>query len=129
MSYRLINDIDFVRIQSEAGDKFVRKAAVQEVLAIGTLFVKLDLGYPLRDIYVNYTEVTSPSFASNIDMRDTLLNWLNYYTPPPPARESSEYKYQQNTPACQQAKKNESATDRARPGRITLYQTLCESRW
>lgn len=86
MSYRLINDIDFVRIQSEAGDKFVRKAAVQEVLAIGTLFVKLDLGYPLRDIYVNYTEVTSPSFASNIDMRDTLLNWLNYYTPPHPAR-------------------------------------------
>jgi hypothetical protein len=83
MSYRLFNDIDFVRIQSEAGDKFVRKAAIQEVLVIGTLFVKLDLGYPLRDIYINYTEVLSPGFTSNIDMRDTLLNWLNYYTPLP----------------------------------------------
>ena len=76
MSYQLFNDANCIRIQqtlanNETKALMVSKEQIRTIDIVKTKFVRIDIGEgPLKNIFLNYQEVTFPTVNSAGDLRD-----------------------------------------------------------
>ena len=76
MSYQLFNDANCIRIQQTLANNetkvlMVSKEQIRTIDIVKTKFVRIDIGEgPLKNIFLNYQEVTFPTVNSAGDLRD-----------------------------------------------------------
>ena len=77
MSFQIFNDGAVIRIENGQKTLLVTKEQVKTIDTIHDSVVRIDIGEgPLKNIFVNYADVTAPVVASASELRDLIKGWM-----------------------------------------------------
>ncbi len=75
--FQLFNDGAVIRIENGTKTLLVTKEQVKTIDTIQNNIVRIDIGEgPLKNIFINYQDVTNPVVASANELRDLIKGWL-----------------------------------------------------
>lgn len=77
MAFQIFNDGAVIRIENGTKTLLVTKEQVKTIDTIQNNIVRIDIGEgPLKNIFVNYQDVTNPVVGSANELRDLIKGWL-----------------------------------------------------
>jgi len=77
MAFQIFNDGAVIRIENGTKTLLVTKEQVKTIDTIQNNIVRIDIGEgPLKNIFVNYQDVTNPVVNSANELRDLIKGWL-----------------------------------------------------
>ncbi len=77
MAFQLFNDGACIRIENGLKTMLVSKEQIKTIDTIQNNIVRIDIGEgPLKNIFINYQDVTLPDVASADDLRDAIRQML-----------------------------------------------------
>jgi hypothetical protein len=77
MAFQIFNDGACIRIENGTKTLLVTKEQVKTIDTIQNNIVRIDIGEgPLKNIFVNYQDVTAPAVASANELRDLIKGWM-----------------------------------------------------
>ena len=75
--FQLFNDGAVIRIENGTKILLVAKEQVKTIDTIQTNIFRIDIGEgPLKNIFINYQDVTAPVVASANELRDLIKGWM-----------------------------------------------------
>jgi hypothetical protein len=77
MAFQIFNDGAVIRIENGTKTLLVTKEQVKTIDTIQNNIVRIDIGEgPLKNIFVNYQDVSAPVVQSANELRDVIKGWL-----------------------------------------------------
>jgi hypothetical protein len=77
MDFQIFNDGAVIRIENGTKTLLVSKEQVKTIDTIQNNIVRIDIGEgPLKNIFINYQDVTNPVVASANELRDLIKGWM-----------------------------------------------------
>lgn len=77
MAFQIFNDGAVIRIENGTKTLLVTKEQVKTIDTIQNNIVRIDIGEgPLKNIFINYQDVTNPVVGSANELRDLIKGWL-----------------------------------------------------
>lgn len=77
MAFQIFNDGAVIRIENGTKTLLVTKEQVKTIDTIQNNIVRIDIGEgPLKNIFINYQDVTNPAVGSANELRDLIKGWL-----------------------------------------------------
>src|SRR5215218_8594220 len=77
MDFQIFNDGAVIRIENGTKTLLVAKEQVKTIDTIQNNVVRIDIGEgPLKNIFINYQDVTNPAVGSANELRDLIKQWM-----------------------------------------------------
>jgi hypothetical protein len=77
MAFQIFNDGAVIRIENGLKILLVSKEQVKTIDTIQNNVVRIDIGEgPLKNIFINYQDVTNPAVGSANELRDLIKQWM-----------------------------------------------------
>jgi hypothetical protein len=77
MAFQIFNDGAVIRIENGTKILLVSKEQVKTIDTIQNNVVRIDIGEgPLKNIFINYQDVTNPAVGSANELRDLIKQWM-----------------------------------------------------
>jgi len=77
MAFQIFNDGAVIRIENGTKILLVSKEQVKTIDTIQDNIVRIDIGEgPLKNIFINYQDVTNPALGSANELRDLIKQWM-----------------------------------------------------